>query len=135
MVPKIVIDTNVLMSAFGWSGKPRRVFEAVLDGKFELIISKKQLTEIRRVLTYPRLKFAIEEQTRFIDIIARASHIVETHNEFQVIKEDPPDNALLEAAIEHHAEYIISGDQHLLRLKLFQGVKIVSPAEFTALIE
>ena len=132
---RIVIDTNVLVSAFGWAGKPRQVFTQVLDANFELIVSEKQLVEVRRVLTYPRLKFTPEEQARFLEVLARASRIVETHNELDVIKEDPPDNALLEAATEHNAKYVISGDNHLLKLKEYQSIKILTPAEFMALLK
>ncbi len=130
---RLVIDTNVLVSAFGWSGKPRHLFEQVLEGRFELVVSQKQLAEIRRVLTYPRLNFIADEQVRFLEVVARASRVVETHNDLDVIKDDPSDNVLLEAAVEHNAQYIISGDQHLLRLKEFQGVRILTPAEFLAL--
>lgn len=130
MGTKVVIDTNVLVSAFGWQGKPRKVFEKVLDGKLELVISEKQLTEIRRVILYPRLKFTPEQQTRFLDILSRVAHIVETHSEIHIIQEDPTDNVLLESATENKAEYIITGDNHLLKLKQFQEVQIVTPAEF-----
>lgn len=130
---RVVIDTNVLISAFGWSGKPRQVFEQVLLERFELILSEKQFNEVRRVLTYPRLKFTEDEQARFLDVLARASRLVETHNELNVIKEDPSDNRLLEAAMEHDARHIVSGDHHLLKLKDYEGIKILTPAQFLTL--
>lgn len=127
---RIVIDTNVLVSAFGWSGKPRQIFEQVLEERFELIVSQKQLTEIKRVITYPRLKFSADEQMRFLDVLTMIAHVVETHNDINVIKEDPSDNVLLEAAVEHEVKYIISGDQHLLKVKELRGIKILAPDEF-----
>ncbi|MBI4140879.1 putative toxin-antitoxin system toxin component, PIN family [Candidatus Woesearchaeota archaeon] len=127
---RIVIDTNVLVSAFGWAGKPKQVFDQVLDGRFELIISQKQLAEIKRVITYPRLKFTADEQMRFLDILTMTACVVETHNDINIIKDDPSDNTLLEAAVEHKATHVISGDQHLLKLKEFRGIRIIKPDEF-----
>ncbi len=132
---RIVIDTNVLVSAFGWAGKPRQIFEQVLDGNFELILSEKQLAEIRRVLSYPRLKLTAGEQARFLDVLTLTARIVETHNDLNIVKEDPTDNMLLEAAVEHNAKYIVSGDQHLLNVKEFRGIKILTPAEFLVLFK
>lgn len=132
---RLVLDTNVLVSAFGWAGKPRQVFEQVLDGHFELIVSEKQFAEIRRVLNYPRLKLTANEQARFLEVLVRAARMVETHNDLDVIKEDPSDNALLEAAVEHNAVYIISGDKHLLKVKEFRGIKILTPDEFFLLFK
>lgn len=132
---RIVIDTNVLISAFGWRGKPRQVFERVIKGQCELILSTKQLAEISRVLTYPKLNLTLDEQTRFLEVLSSAASMVETHHDINVITDDPSDNALLEAAGEHNAIYIISGDQHLLKLKKFQEIKILTPAEFLLLFE
>lgn len=126
----IVLDTNILISAFGWRGKPREIFERVLNNEFELIISKKQLIEIRRVLNYPKFKFTEDQKQRFLDILGNAARIVETHNEIDVIKEDPADNMFLEAAIEYEAAFIVSGDPHLLKLGEFHDIKILTPAQF-----
>jgi len=128
--PRIILDTNVLISAFGWHGKPRQIFERVLNKEFELLVSEKQIVEIKRVLSYPKLKFTEEQKQRFLDILGNVARIVETHNDLDIIKEDPPDNMILEAAIEHKAAYIISGDFHLLKLGEFQSVKILTPAQF-----
>ncbi len=52
---KAIIDTNILISAFGWEGKEKELFREFLNEKFELIISKQQLEELRRALDYPKL--------------------------------------------------------------------------------
>ncbi len=132
MVTRVVIDTNVLVAAFGWDGKPRVVFRRVLEGEFELIVSRKQLVEIRRVISYPRLKFTREEQASMMDILMKVSRIVDTKNELRVIAEDPADNVILEAAIENGAAYVISGDRHVLDVGTIQGVQIVNPEDFLA---
>ena len=128
--PRIIIDTNVLISAFGWAGKPRLIFEKVLNKEFELIISKKQFNEIKRVLNYPKLKLTDEQKLQILNNIGSTAKIIETHNNLDIIKEDPIDNMFLEAAIEHNANFIITGDNHILRIKEFQGTKILTPADF-----
>ena len=128
--PSIILDTNVLISAFGWAGKPRQLFEQVLNKEFELIISKKQFSEIKRVLNYPKFKFTDEQKHHILDILGHVAKVVETHTELNIIKEDPTDNMFLEAAIENKVKYIITGDNHLLKIKEFQGIKILTPAKF-----
>lgn len=124
---RIVVDTNVLISAFGWSGKPQILFQQIVDGKYELILSEKQFLEIERVLSYPKFHFSSDEKQRFLDILGNIAYLVETHNDLSVIKEDPSDNMLLEAAVENGVGFIITGDNHLLKLKEFREIKIVTP--------
>ena len=132
--PRIIIDTNVLISAFGWRGNPRRIFEQVLEKRFELIVSTKQLAELARVLTYPRLRFTKEQQKRFLDILLSVAIIVETRTVFNLITADPSDNMFLESAADTRAEYIITGDTHLLNVNKFENTVILTPAAFIARI-
>jgi len=131
---KIVLDTNILISALGWEGPPKAVFRKILNKEFELIISQKQMGELERVLNYPKFKFTEEQKDTFLEVIAECGIVVETHNGLDIIKEDPDDNIILESAIENNAKFIISGDEHLLKLKNFKYTKIVTPREFLALI-
>jgi len=127
---KIVLDTNVLISALGWKGKPKEIFLRTIEGEFELIISSKQLEELKEVMNYPKFSFTEEQKIKFIEIIMSTAKIVETIGNLKVIKEDPDDDIILESEIENNAEYIISGDIHLLKLKEYNKVKILKPAEF-----
>lgn len=132
---RVVIDTNVLISGFRWAGKPREVFARVFDGTFELIMSEKQLVELRRVLGYERLDIRKEEQERLMNVVMNACTVLKTHITVAVIHADPSDNMLLEAAQESGAKYLVSGDAHLLKQKQWRETKIVSPAEFLKSIE
>lgn len=127
---KVIVDTNVLISALGWEGKPRQLLREVVDGKYALFISNKQLKEIKRVLDYPKFGFAKEQKNQFLKILFHAATIVDTKTELNIIKEDPSDNALIECAIEIGAKCIISGDKHLRKLKKYNDVAIVSVNEF-----
>ena len=130
---KIVVDTNNLISAFGWNGNSRELLRNIIDKEFELFISKKQIEELKRVMDYPKLKFNEEQKTRFLEILFQIANVVNTTLKIDVIKEDIEDNFLLECAAEINADYIISGDEHLKKLKEYKNIKIVSVNEFLKL--
>jgi uncharacterized protein len=127
---KIVIDTNILISALGWNGKPRELFMQIIDSEFELIICTKQLAEIKRVLDYPKFGFKRDQKELFLKILLQAATIAETKTTIDIIKEDPSDNMLIECALENNAKHIISGDKHLKKLKTYQGIMILSVNDF-----
>ena len=126
---KIVIDTNNLISALGWGGNSRDLIRKVIDKEYEFIISIDILEELKRVLDYPKFKFSEEQKRKFLEIIFKISTVMDTKLKLDVC-DDEKDNIFLECAIEGKADYIISGDDDLLRLKKFRNVKIVSVKEF-----
>jgi len=127
---KIVLDTNIFISAFGWGGNPNKIFEESLTDNLIIITSYEQFEELCRVLEYPRLGFTPEQKSRIKRIIQGVAVFVSPLEKLQVVKEDPADNKIIEAAIAGKADYILTGDKHLLKLKEFRGIKIVSPEEF-----
>lgn len=129
MGKKLVLDTNVIISAFGWSGSCRNLLIRIIDGEFDLYISLKQLDEIKRVLDYPKFDFSRQQKNRFIELILEFANIVHTTIELDVV-EDKDDNMLVECAVEVNADYVISGDHHLLDLKKYKKIKIVSVKDF-----
>lgn len=126
---KIIIDTNNLISALGWEGKSRVLFHRVTKGEFQLFVSVDQLAEIKRVLRYPKLKFTNNQISRFLTILSEIAKIIQIKRRINIVR-DPDDNMLIEAAIESKALYIITGDDDLLTLKEYNGVKIISVSEF-----
>ncbi len=131
---KVVLDTNILVSAFGWDGKPKEILRRILRGEFELYMSKKQLEEITRVIDYPKFEFTDDQKSKFVAIITELATITETNTSLDIIKEDPSDNAILESDIESKADYIISGDDHLLKLESYHNIKIVTATQFLELL-
>ena len=127
---KIVIDTNNLISALGWEGNSRALLRKVIGREYDLFISVKQLTELKRVMDYPKFRFTDEQKIKFLTIISEIAIIVDTKISLDVIKEDKDDNVLLECAAEVDADFIISGDEHLKKLKKFGKIRIVSVSEF-----
>lgn len=128
--PVIVLDTNVLVSAFAWGGIPLKILQLVSEKHFSLVISHLQLNEFRRVAAYAKIDLSIERQEEALvtlENLAQVSDIMPFTNR---IKDDPSDNILLDTAHVCGASYIISGDKHLLRLKTHGRTHILTPIEF-----
>ena len=126
---RVVLDTNVLVSGLGWSGPPAAIVDAVTAGELTLLSSPALIAELRRVLSYPKLAKAFDNPNAIADLVASAAVEVLTSTQFQVVDDDS-DNRILEAALDGGADYIVSGDDDLLSLGLFQGIPIVTPAAF-----
>ena len=129
MTRRAVLDSNVIVSGLGWSGAPARIMEAVLTGDLVLVTSAPLLAELRRVFAYPKLARAIPDRSRLADLVEMLSVVVEPTDTFEVV-EDDSDNRVLEAAVTGRVDYIVSGDGHLLTLGSFQGIPVLTPAEF-----
>ena len=133
---KIVLDTNVLLSALIKKGKPRTVLSAIIR-QHNLILSRKILEEFTETVTDPKIgKYAGERDiARFLRDIANAAKIIRVKSKFKVVKQDPDDDVILATAYDGNADYIVSGDKHLLKLKEFRGIKIVSVREMLDLLK
>ena len=133
---KIVLDTNVWLSGIFWDGEASKILEKAEKKDIQIIISEDILSEIIKVLNREskfqkyilNLRLSIEDLLRTILSI---STLIETKTKLDIIKADPKDNIILEAAIEGKVEYIISYDNHLLNMIEFRGIKIMSPGEFS----
>jgi len=130
MGSKVVLDTNVFISALGWKGASHKIFNECINGNLELFLSLDIFDEIKRVLKYPKFKFSKSEINEYLDQILEVGSLVETEMKVNVIKADPSDNKFLECAITVDADYLISRDPHVLEIKEFRGIKIISPEDF-----
>ena len=99
-------------------------------GELTLYVSSEIINEIIEVMNYPKFNFSLQKKQRLMSIIEHKAIIVNPSERIQVIKDDPTDNMFLECAIEARANFLISGDKHLLALGQFRFVKIVTPADF-----
>jgi putative PIN family toxin of toxin-antitoxin system len=132
---KAVADTNVYISAILFGGKSEAIRELAREGEVELLISEPILAEIAGVLKRKFSWFDWQISEAIKDIRAITTLITPAFT-LSVIKEDEPDNRVLECAVEGGASYIVSGDEHHLQpLKEFEGIKIISPTQFSELFE
>lgn len=131
----VVLDSNVLVSALGWRGAPHTVYGLCRRGSLKLVTSPPLMNELRRVLLYPKFEFTESEIERFLLDIESHGTIVRPDIELGVITDDPTDDRILECAVAGRAEWIVSGDEHLLALGSYQGVRIGSAGDLLAWLE
>ena len=129
-----VYDTNILISAFIGRGAPHKVLDAVYAGKVKLVISPDMLIEFEDVVSRPKFKYSEKNIRRILTVIFKVSKVVEPDFSVDIVKEDPSDNRVIEAAISGKVQYIVTGDSHLLSLKNVENIKIVSAKEFLKIL-
>lgn len=135
---QIVLDANVLISAvISPKGNAAKILNFWEQGEFELVLSQTIFVEISQVINYPRIKekYTLPQEyvEKFLGMI-KNTIIDVSGEELNIIEADPADNRYLECAVATGANYIVSGDAHLLELGEYQGIVILSPASFLALL-
>lgn len=130
---KVILDTNILISALGFGGKPREIFKLVLDKKIKAISSYILLAEFDDVISkkFPKLT---SELNRIQKQFKKNIKIVKPNHSVHILQ-DEPDNRVLEAALEGNCEYIITGDNDLLDLKTYKNITILKPDDFLSNIQ
>jgi putative PIN family toxin of toxin-antitoxin system len=126
---KVVFDTNIFISAFVIPGsKAEEAYLHAMKGNFNLFSSVAILTEMAQKL---REKFGWQENkiTRLLKAISKVAAIIKTRPHIHVLDDDP-DNGILECAIAAEADFIVTGDKHLLSLKHFQNISILKLSDF-----
>jgi putative PIN family toxin of toxin-antitoxin system len=131
---RVVLDTNVVVSATLIRGKNEdRILRAWRRGAFELVLSPQILDEMGQVLFYERLQqrqwTTQEEIVALLQAFAQESILVSGRVAVKASR-DPEDDKFLGAAVEGRARYVVSGDQDLLEMKAYRGIRIVRPAVF-----
>ena len=132
---KIVLDTNIFISGIFWRGSSNKVILNWKEGKFTLIASLGTISEITKVLKDFKIRLPDEMIRDWIGLIVRNSIIVEPKEKISIVKDDPKDNIFIETAVAGNADYIITQDNHLLKLKEFRRVKVITPEEFNTLAD
>lgn len=125
---KVVLDTNILISAFVFpGGTPEAIYRLAIEAQLELVTSPALLAEFHRILVE---KFGWEAPMADLAVaqVARIGTVVRPPRQIRVVTDDPADDRVLEAAGEGRAEVVVSGDRHLLRLRAWRGIRIVTAA-------
>jgi putative PIN family toxin of toxin-antitoxin system len=125
---RVVIDTNVIISALNFGGNPKAVLELARKRRIRNTTSPFIINEIERVLIQ-KFRWQMDLTREVVNDIQGFSNAVNPPETLAVIK-DLPDNRILECAVAGEADYLISGDHYLTDLKTFGKIKIVTPTEF-----
>lgn len=131
---KAVLDTNVLISGIFWLGAPFEILRGWQRQQFVLTVSLPILEEYRRVLDEMTRKRPLPVLTSILELIEIRAEMITPVSFVRAVCSDPDDDKFLGAAVAANADYIVSGDTALLRLKNYQRIEIVRPAQFLKLI-
>lgn len=132
---RIVLDSNVVISGFLFGGPPARLLQHVAGGAAQCFTSLAILDEIRGVLQRPKFGLSPEQALTFVEELHELCQVVTPGARVRAIPADPDDNAVLECAMEAAANLVVSGDSHLLDLRQWRGIRILSPSKAITEIE
>ena len=136
---KVTLDTNVLISGTFWEGEAYQIMQLIEQKKIQCFLSEEILEEYSKVMHSNEIIEKVEEKHLVIkSTIFKAIEIckvVEPKRKIAAVKDDPDDDKIIECAIEAQVDYIVTYDyRHLLKLKEFEGIKIISPTEFLKIL-
>jgi putative PIN family toxin of toxin-antitoxin system len=127
---KLVLDTNIFISSFFWGGNPRKIMTRIIDGKDTLYVCNEILNETHFVMARPKFNVTYRLINHFINSIEEIANRVIISGTIQGVCRDSDDDKILECAVIGNVDFIISGDRDLLSLKEFQGIPVISAAEY-----
>ena len=134
---RVVLDTNIFVSSFlSPAGPPAQIVAFLRHGRFEVAVSEDILSEYREILNEDPIRerhgYTPEQlDAILVDLRGVATVIpAERLQHIGAVAADPDDNKFIECAVAAGADFIVSGDKHLLSLKVYSGVQILSPAAF-----
>jgi len=135
---RVVADTNIIISGLLWRGAPRRLLDAARAGKIDLFASAVLLAELQETLQRDKFAERLERAgvtpRQLVVGYAALATLVRPAAISPTILDDPDDDAVLACAVAAQTQVIASGDSHLLNLKEFQGISILTVNELLALI-
>ena len=125
---RVVIDTNIVISALNFGGNPKAVLELARRNRIRNTTSPFIINEIEKVLIQ-KFGWQIEMIQEVLNDFRGCSHVINPPETIAVISYSP-DNHILECAVAGQTDYIISGDHHLTGLTTYNNMRIVTPTEF-----
>ena len=134
---KIVLDTNIIISAFGWSGNEYNILQKVMNKELLLVLSPEILDEYKRILLLQRLEFQEDEVEEFISALLEVAELIYPiyNKQSSIAIRDKDDIKFIICAIESKADYIITGDNDLLVIDKYNSIQIISSKNFLETLE
>ena len=131
---RVVIDTNIMVSAY-LGGALKVIIVFWKSGKFTLVVSDEIVDEYREVLQRPKFQIEQSELDDFFALLLDSAEFVIPVETVNIVKDDVSDNKFIEAAVAGKAKLIVSGDNHLLELKSFKDISIITARDFIKWLE
>ncbi|MCL2288744.1 MAG: putative toxin-antitoxin system toxin component, PIN family [Candidatus Bathyarchaeota archaeon] len=132
---RVVFDTNVLIRAMLSKGKPYVLFRKAVSKDFVLVISDLILKEFEGVMRRSKFGFTEKELSEITHSLMQTAEQVAVVSKFKIVMRDFKDDMVLETAYDGGADFIVSGDDHLLSLDSFRGISIVSVNQMLTYLE
>jgi len=128
-MPRLVLDTNVVVSAVHFGGQPEELLMLANQGAVQLFLSPFILKETSMVLK-EKFGWGKERIRRLLEVLEEVATVIEPETELKVIKNDEADNRILACAVGAKADFLVTGDKrHLLPLKRYKDIRIITPRE------
>ena len=108
--------------------------KALFHGECVLITSEELIGEVKDTIRRPKFSLSEKNIKGVIITLKSLSRIIEITSKLEVVREDPDDDIIINTAYDGHADYIVTGDQDLLRLKEYNGIKIVTVAKILTIL-
>lgn len=131
-IKRVVLDTNIVISGLLFGGVPGKITDLWKRKEILPLLSKEISREYLKVLSYQKFKLSEPEISFFIyeEILPYFEVVIAKHSHGTIIMDDPDDDKFIHCAVSGNADYIVSGDGHLLNLGRYGTVKIVSVSDF-----
>ena len=129
---RVVLDTNVYFSGIIFGGNCRHILDLMIKRKIRIITSPVILLEISQKLKQ-KFKWSQNKIFTVIKTLVESTKVVQPKIKIRAVRTDKSDDKIIEAAAAGRTKYIVSGDQHLLKIKQYQKIKIVTPQEFLSI--
>jgi len=135
---RVVFDTNVWVSILFNKVLAKDILPLIRKKRIDIFISEELLKELARVLTYPKIesiltKAQLDPKIVLTSILESVTY-VRAEEAVREVEEDPADNRVLECALSANADFVVSGDRHLLNLGEYKGIKILKARKFLAIV-
>ena len=133
---RIVVDTNVFISSLIRGGKPRQLIFKIDGVNVKLVSSEPLLKELVSILAKDKIRRYVSRRDveEFLKYLGKRMVLVEIKSGFKVVKDDPKDDVVLNTAYSAKADYIVSGDKHLISLRRFKSIKVVTANEMLKIL-
>ena len=126
---RIVVDTNVIASAVYFGGKPYDLLKLIMEEKVSAIVSKEIVDEYEEILARLQHKFPkLSKSIPFQEIVGKLT-VINVSSDIHICR-DPDDDKFISCAVDGRCIYIVSGDNDLLSLKDYDGIEIITVAQF-----